>query len=141
MLVIRFLRVGKRNQPFFAIVVTEKKRGPKSGRSIEKLGFYNPLKGEGKLHAERIKYWLSVGAKPSDTVWNLLVSEKIVKGKKIPVHAKGTSKAQEQPPKEGGQKESVPATTEKEQQSGEKPEGKIEAKEPETKQQEAQPTT
>jgi len=96
MLVIRFLRTGKKNQPSFAIVVTEKKRGPKSGRFIEKLGFYNPLTKERKLAAERIKYWLSVGAKPSDTVWNLLISEKIVEGKKIPVHAKVASKKEAQ---------------------------------------------
>lgn len=88
MLVIRFLRVGKRNQPSFRIVVTEKKRAAKSGRFIEKVGFYNPLTRTKGFNTERIKYWLSVGAKPSDTVWNLLVAEKIVEGKKISVHAK-----------------------------------------------------
>lgn len=96
MLVIRFLRVGKRNQPSFQIVVTEKERGPKSGRFIEKVGFYNPLTKERGVNAERVKYWLSVGAKPSDTVWNLLVSEKVVEGKKIPLHARSAAKAAEE---------------------------------------------
>lgn len=89
MLVIRFLRVGKKNQPSFQIVVTEKERGPRSGRFIEKLGFYNPLTKEKRINAERVKHWISVGAKPSDTVWNLLVAEKVVEGKKVAVHARG----------------------------------------------------
>lgn len=98
MLAIRFLRTGKRNQPSFSIVVTEKRRAPRSGRFIEKVGFYNPLTKERKVNAERIQYWLSVGAKPSDTVHNILVSEGIVEGKKIPVHKK--SKAQPSQQKE-----------------------------------------
>ena len=86
MLVIRFLRVGKKNQPVFKIVVTDKKNPPRGGRFVEQVGFYNPLTKEKNLKAERIKYWLSVGTQLSDTVHNLLVSEKIIEGKKIPVH-------------------------------------------------------
>jgi len=67
-------------------VVTDKRRPPRGGRFVEEVGFYNPLKKEKVLRGERIKYWLSKGAKPSDTVYNLLVSEKIIEGKKIPVH-------------------------------------------------------
>lgn len=88
MVVIRFLRVGKKNQPVFRIVVIDKKNPPKSGRFIEVVGFYNPLTKEKNLKAERIKYWLSVGAQPSDTVHNLLISEKIIEDKKIPLHKK-----------------------------------------------------
>lgn len=80
------MRVGKKNQPSFRIIVTEKTRGPKSGRFVEKVGFYNPLTKERKVNAERIKYWMSVGAKLSATVHNLLISEKIIEGKKIPMH-------------------------------------------------------
>jgi len=86
MLVIRFFRVGKKNQPSFKIVVTDKRRPPRAGRFVEEVGFYNPLTKEKVLRAERIKYWLSKGAKPSDTVYNLLVKEKILEGKKIPKH-------------------------------------------------------
>jgi len=82
MLVIRLLRIGKKNQPFFRIVVTDKKNPPKAGRFLEILGFLNPLKKEKKFNAERIKYWLSVGAQTSDRVYNLLVNEKIIEGKK-----------------------------------------------------------
>jgi len=88
MLVIRFLRIGKKNQPSFKIVVTEKRRSAKSGRFIEEVGFYNPLTKEKVLNKERILYWLSVGAKPSPTLKNLLISEKIIKGEKIPKHKK-----------------------------------------------------
>jgi len=86
MLVIRFFRVGKKNQPAFKIVVTDKRRPTRAGRFVEEVGFYNPLTKEKVLKQERIKYWLSVGAKPSATFHNLLVSEKIIEDKKIPKH-------------------------------------------------------
>jgi len=92
MLVIRFFRVGKKNQPSFKIVVTDKRKPPRAGRFVEEVGFYNPLTKEKILKAERIKYWLSVGAKPSDTVYNLLIKEKIIEGKKIPLHKKPKEK-------------------------------------------------
>jgi small subunit ribosomal protein S16 len=94
MLTIRLFRVGKKNQPSFKIVVTDKRRPPKAGRFTEEVGFYNPRTKEKGFKPERIKYWLSVGAQPSQTIYNLLVSEKIIEGKggeflkKIPVHKK-----------------------------------------------------
>jgi small subunit ribosomal protein S16 len=97
MLVIRLFRVGKKNQPSFKIVVTDKRKPPKAGRFVEQVGFWNPLTKEKVLKAERIKYWLSVGAKPSATLHNLLVSEKLVESKKIPAHKK--SKKKEEPAK------------------------------------------
>jgi len=92
MLVIRLFRTGKKNQPSFKIVVTDKRESSTTGRSVEEVGFWNPLTKEKVLRQERIKYWLSVGAKPSPTVFNLLVSEKIVEGKKIDVHKKAKEK-------------------------------------------------
>ncbi len=92
MLVIRFFRIGKKNQPSFKIVITDKRKSSTRGRFVEEVGFYNPLKKEKVLKGERIKYWLSVGAKPSPTVFNLLVSEKIIEGKKIDVHKKAKEK-------------------------------------------------
>lgn len=88
MLVIRLFRIGKKNQPSFKIVVTDKRNPPRGGRFVEEVGFFNPLTKEKILKAERIKYWLSVGAKPSDTVYNLLISEKIIEGEKIKKHKK-----------------------------------------------------
>ena len=92
MLVIRLFRVGKKNQPSFKIVVTDKRNPPRAGRFIEEVGFWNPQSKEKVLKKERILYWLSVGAKPSATVFNLLVSEKIIEGKKIAVHKKSKEK-------------------------------------------------
>ena len=88
MLRIRFFRVGKKNQPLFKIVVTDKKNPPRGGRFVEEVGFWNPLKKERVLKKERIEYWISKGAKPSDSVYNILIQEKILEGAKIPVHKK-----------------------------------------------------
>jgi small subunit ribosomal protein S16 len=92
MLVIRFLRTGRRNQPSFKIVVTDKRNPPRGGRFVEEVGFWNPLTKEKVLKPERIKYWLSVGAQPSESVYNLLVEEKIIEGKKIKKHKKKKEK-------------------------------------------------
>lgn len=92
MLVIRLFRTGKKNQPSFKIVVTDKRKPPRAGRFVEQVGFYNPRTKEKILKQDRIKYWLSVGAKPSATLHNLLVSEKIIESQKIPVHKKSKEK-------------------------------------------------
>ena len=87
MLTIRFLRQGKKHQPFFKVVVIDKRRSPRSGKFVEEVGFYNPLTKEKRLNKERILYWLSKGVTTSDSVHNLLVKEGVIKGKKIPVHS------------------------------------------------------
>jgi len=97
MLVIRFFRVGKKNQPSFKIVVTDKRNPTRAGRFTEEVGFWNPTTKEKVLKSERIKYWISVGAKPSPTVFNLLVSEKIIEGKKVPKHKKSKKKVEAKP--------------------------------------------
>jgi len=89
MLVIRLIRTGKRNASSFRIVLTEKQNAPKSGKFLEILGNYNPrLKHKNKKEAialkeDRIKYWISQGAKASSTVHNLLVDQGVVEGPKI----------------------------------------------------------
>ena len=88
MLVIRLFRTGKKNQPFFKIVVTDKRKPPRGGEFVEQVGSYNPIKKEKTLKKERIAYWLKAGAQPSATVYNMLVSEKIIEDKKIPKHKK-----------------------------------------------------
>lgn len=97
MLVIRFLRAGKKNQPFYKIVVTDKKNPPRGGRFNEEVGFWNPLTKEKKLNVEKIKTWIKNGAKPSATVFNLLLKEKIIEGKKIAVHKKSKKPAEAAP--------------------------------------------
>jgi len=85
MLTIRLTRKGKKNQPFFRVVLVDKRRSSKGGKSVEDLGFVNPLTKKRSLNAERIKYWLSKGAQPSETIHNWLVTEKIIDEKKVHV--------------------------------------------------------
>jgi small subunit ribosomal protein S16 len=75
---IRLARMGKKKRPFYRVVVIEKTR-PRNGRFVEIVGTYDPLTKphEVKLDAERIKYWLGVGAQPSDTVRSFLRNQKI----------------------------------------------------------------
>ncbi len=82
MLVIRLFRIGKKNQPSYKIVVTEKTRPARSGRFVEELGFYNPVTKEKNFKTDRLQYWLKIGAKTSDTIHNLLLKEKIIEGQK-----------------------------------------------------------
>ncbi len=78
MVTIRLARMGKKKRPFYRVVIMEKTR-PRNGRFVEIVGTYDPLKkpAEVKLDAERIKYWLGVGAQPSDTVRSFLRNQKI----------------------------------------------------------------
>ena len=70
---IRLMRIGKTKQPSYRVVVKEA-RTPRSGKYIEQLGFYNPLSepSDVRLDEERIKYWLSVGAQPTERVRSLI---------------------------------------------------------------------
>lgn len=137
MLVIRFLRTGKKNQPFFRIVVTDKKNPPRGGRFLEVVGFFNPLTKEKNLKTERIKHWLSVGAQASDTVHNLLVAEKIIEEKKIDVHKKPKKKEKKLEEKPAEKlKEEKPK---EEKKAEEKPTEAKEAPKEEVKKQEEKP--
>jgi len=92
MLVIRYLRIGRKNQPSFKIVVTDKRKSTRTGSFVEVLGFYNPLTKKKGIKKDRVQYWMSKGAKPSPTVYNLLIGEKIIESKKIAVHKKRKAK-------------------------------------------------
>src|SRR3989344_9556191 len=83
MLTIRLTRKGKKNQPFFRVVVIDKRRSASGGRPAEILGYIDPLTKKKSLKKDRILHWIKVGAQPSATVHNLLVSEKIIEAKKI----------------------------------------------------------
>ncbi len=87
MLTIRFTRKGKKNQPFFRMVVCDKKNSAKAGKSLEILGNYNPITKEKVVKKERLEHWLKVGAQPSDRVHNFLISEGVIEGEKIAVHS------------------------------------------------------
>lgn len=85
MLTIRLTRKGKKNQPFFRVVLVDKKRSSTGGRAVEDLGYVDPLKKRKNFKKDRILYWISKGAQPSATIHNYLVSEKIIDDKKIHV--------------------------------------------------------
>lgn len=87
MLTIRYTRTGRKNQPSFRVVLVDKRRSSKAGRSIEILGTYNPITKKVTLKKERILYWISKGAQPSASINNLLVKEKVIEGKKIATHS------------------------------------------------------
>lgn len=93
MLAIKFKRIGKKHQPSFRLVIAEK-RSKVKGKFIDDIGWYNPLNKKFNLNKEKIIHWLNVGAKPTDSVYNLLVKDGVIKGRKIAVHKK--SKVQPQ---------------------------------------------
>jgi len=64
---IRLRRTGKRNEPCHRIVVTDSRK-PRDGRFIEIVGIYDPRRKHERVDVERVDYWLSQGAKPSETV-------------------------------------------------------------------------
>ncbi len=82
MLMIRLQRTGRKNDPQFRVVVTEKQNGPKSGKFLEVLGSYNPKLGNFTVKKEKVQEWVSQGAQMSDTIFNHLVKEGIIEGKK-----------------------------------------------------------
>ncbi len=82
MLMMRLQRVGRKNDPSYRIVVVDKRNGPKSNKNVDHLGSYSPKLGHIQIDKDKAKDWLSKGVQPSDTVYNILVSQKVVEGKK-----------------------------------------------------------
>jgi len=72
MTAIRLTRMGRNKKPFYRIVVTDSRKRRDSGW-IESIGYYNPVVEPKvlKIDEERLQYWLSVGAKPSEKVKKL----------------------------------------------------------------------
>jgi small subunit ribosomal protein S16 len=94
--------VEQKKRPFYKIVIADSRK-PRDGRFIEKVGFFNPLLPKEKkerlnLDIERIKYWLSQGAQPSDRIARFLGEANVIpmpKQKNNPIKAKPKKKAQE----------------------------------------------
>lgn len=79
---MRLQRVGRKNDPAYRVVVVDKRTGPKSNKNIDLIGNYYPKTGEINLNAEKVTKWLANGVQPSDTVYNMLVTRKLIEGKK-----------------------------------------------------------
>jgi small subunit ribosomal protein S16 len=82
---LRLARGGQKKRPYYRIVATDK-RNARDGRFIEQIGAYNPMLPKDSaarvtLVEDRIKYWLSVGAQPSERVQGFLFEAGLVKEK------------------------------------------------------------
>ncbi len=78
MLMMRLQRVGRKNDPSYRLVVTDKRTGPKSNKHVAILGSYNPKMDHVQIDKDAAKDWLSKGVQPSDTVHNILVGQKVI---------------------------------------------------------------
>ena len=139
MLKIRLTMGGAKKRPVYKIVVADS-RFPRDGRFIEKLGFFNPLvpknkKDRMKIEVERVKHWMSQGAKPTTRVARILGEAEI-----IPMPTPGNNplkgipkkdrKKTEKDSKEDTKKDVAPKTEEKkDQQPAEKKEAAPKAEE------------
>ncbi len=76
--VIRLRREGGKKQPHYRVVVADS-RSPRDGRFIEKIGHYDPARGQeaAVVDGERARHWLERGAQPSDTVKQIFKKLKI----------------------------------------------------------------
>jgi small subunit ribosomal protein S16 len=96
MLKIRLQRVGRKHIPTFRVVLTDSKNAAKSGRFQEILGAHDPRnEKDTKFNGARIKELISNGAQVSETLHNLLVTHKVITGKKINVLPKKTPQKKE----------------------------------------------
>ena len=97
MIQIRLQRRGKKNDPSFRVIVVDSKKKPKTGNYLEMVGSYDPRVDRIDLKPERILAWIANGAQVSDTVHNILVSQKVIDAKKKNVLPKKTAPVKEVP--------------------------------------------
>ncbi len=76
MIKLRLKKYGRKRQPCYRIVAMDS-RTKRDGAAIEELGFYNPITDQTHLKFQRIKTRLAQGAKPTETVYNIIVKAKI----------------------------------------------------------------
>jgi small subunit ribosomal protein S16 len=96
---IRLRREGAKNRPYYKVVVADR-RSPRDGKFIEIIGTYDPKKADqnSTLNIDRVEYWISKGAQPSDTVRSLIKKTKKVVAAPSSQAEQGTSEsAQEEP--------------------------------------------
>ena len=77
MVKIRLARGGTKKKPYYRVVVADQRR-KRDGRYLEHIGFYNPMVSENRfeIDQERLKYWISVGAQPTDRINKLIKQAK-----------------------------------------------------------------
>jgi small subunit ribosomal protein S16 len=75
MVKIRLTRIGRNRIPIYRVVVIDSEKA-RDGKYIEKVGHYDPRRKELRLDRDRIEYWISKGAQPSNTVAKLIAKAK-----------------------------------------------------------------
>jgi len=81
MVKIRLSRTGRKNLATYRIVISHDKE-KRDSKAIEYVGYYLPHDKKSEINADRVKYWLSVGAQPTETVRTLLVKQNIMEAPK-----------------------------------------------------------
>ena len=119
---IRLARGGSKKHPFYRIVVAEAS-SPRDGRFVERLGSYNPMvpkdhKERTKLNSERIKYWMSKGAKPTLRVHKLMSLEGLLEAPVIREQPIKSAPVKKRIERETGAKADAPAEEAKADASG-----------------------
>ncbi len=82
MLKIKLQRVGRKHNPSYRVVITDRRTGPKSNKHVAIVGNYDAIRKTVNLKKEEILDWISKGAQPTETVHNILIKEGIIKGDK-----------------------------------------------------------
>ncbi len=125
MVKLRLARFGKKHKPSYRLIAIEA-RTKRNGKAIEYLGYYNPMTNPSTFtyDKERVKYWLSKGAQPTDTVRSYLAKDKLVEPLKKKFHKKPGKKAQERAKKKQKKQEKSKKDPEKIIKNQEKKENK-----------------
>lgn len=77
MLKLRLKRTGRKRSPSYRLVIMEN-TSRRDGRSVDEVGYYNPITKQYKFETDKIKKWLNYGAKPTETVLSLLKKAEII---------------------------------------------------------------
>ena len=87
-MMIRFQRIGRKNDASFRMAVLEKTAGPKAGKYVDLVGTYNPKTKQITYKAEKIQDWIRKGAQVSPSLKNLLIKNGVIEGSKVAVISK-----------------------------------------------------
>jgi small subunit ribosomal protein S16 len=136
MLKIRLSRVGRKNQPFFKIVVIPKSAPPKGGKFRDQVGTYDPVNKDVTIDSEKARKWIAQGAQPSETVHNLFIKHGVIRGRKVAVHDKDPVEPEEKKEETKEEKEEKKESKEEKETEEKKEEPKEKSKKEEPKKEE-----
>ena len=105
---MRLQRIGRKNNPTYRVLVVDSRQGPKSGKYVDVIGSHDPKVDNTVLDGEKARTWIAKGVQVSPTVHNLLVTHKVIEGKKINVLPRKTPIVSEKPAEEAPAPEAAP---------------------------------